>query len=289
MKKAFICGLLIFLALSAHAEKITVGLYDPVLSARMSKKDYVLGMNVFVKELIRSEKIEGETISYDDPIKLADDFESGKINMIACDALTIVDNIPFSYLQSGIMGYKNNKTDNQTLLLISNTEDTRPFPEKLRGSITTNGDTTAELYVKTLMLQNGLSESVNWIVTKNPQQSILKLFFKKADLALVDRGSFMIAAELNPQLKTKLTIVKSIPLTVGAVSFMRKGMSPILHQQVLALGKEMNSTPRGKQLLQLFRGTYMDESSPKELENVYALKKQYETLHKNTLKQTQGK
>ncbi|MFZ3052320.1 MAG: PhnD/SsuA/transferrin family substrate-binding protein [Sulfuricurvum sp.] len=289
MKKAFIGGLLILLALSAHAEKITVGLYDPVLSARMSKKDYVLGMNVFVKELIRSEKIEGETISYDDPIKLADDFESGKINMIACDALTIVDNIPFSYLQNGIMGYKNNKTDNQTLLLISNTEDTRPFPEKLRGSITTNGDTTAELYVKTLMLQNGLSESVNWIVTKNPQQSILKLFFKKADLALVDRGSFMIAAELNPQLKSKLTILKSIPLTVGAVSFMRKGMSPILHQQVLALGKEMNSTPRGKQLLQLFRGTYMDESSPKELENVYALKKQYETLHKNTLKQTQGK
>ncbi|MDP3588290.1 MAG: PhnD/SsuA/transferrin family substrate-binding protein [Sulfuricurvum sp.] len=289
MKKAFIGGLLIFLALSAHAEKITVGLYDPVLSARMSKKDYVLGMNVFVKELIRSEKIEGETISYDDPIKLADDFESGKINMIACDALTIVDNIPFSYLQSGIMGYKNNKIDNQTLLLISNTEDTRPFHEKLRGSITTNGDTTAELYVKTLMLQNGLSESVNWIVTKNPQQSILKLFFKKADLALVDRGSFMIAAELNPQLKTKLTILKSIPLTVGAVSFMRKGMSPVLHQQVLALGKEMNSTPRGKQLLQLFRGTYMDESSPKELENVYALKKQYETLHKNTLKQTQGK
>lgn len=289
MKKSFIGGLLIFLALSAHAEKIMVGLYDPVLSARMSKKDYVLGMNVFVKELIRSEKIEGETISYDDPIKLADDFESGKINMIACDALTIVDNIPFSYLQSGIMGYKNNKIDNQTLLLISNTEDTRPFPEKLRGSITTNGDATAELYVKTLMLQNGLSESVNWIVTKNPQQSILKLFFKKADLALVDRGSFMIAAELNPQLKSKLTIVKSIPLTVGAVSFMRKGMSPVLHQQVLALGKEMNSTPRGKQLLQLFRGTYMDESSPKELENVYALKKQYETLHKNILKQTQGK
>ena len=33
----------------------------------------------------------------------------------------------------------------------------------------------------------------------------------------------------------------------------------------------------------------MRESSPQELENVYALKKRYESLHKNTLKQTQGK
>lgn len=276
-------------ALSLHGEKIRVGLYDPVLSARMSKKDYVLGMNVFVKELMRTEKIEGETVSYDDPMKLAEDFESGKINMIACDPLTVVEHIPRSYLQSAIMGYRGNKTDAQTLLLLANTDDNRPLGEKLRGIVAMNGDTTAELYLKTLMLQNALGENPQQIVTKNPQQSILKLFFKKADLALVDRASFLTAIELNPQLKTQLVILKSTPLTIGAVSYTRIGISPSLHQQVLEIGKSMNTTPRGKQLIQLFRGSYMDETSPKELDSVYALKKQYETLRNHPPKLTQGK
>jgi len=287
--RVILSALVTLFALSLHGEKITVGLYDPVLSARMSKKDYVLGMNVFVKELIRTEKIEGETVSYDDPIKLSEDFESGKINMIACDPLTVVDYIPQSYLQSAIMGYKGNKTDAQTLLLLANADDSRPLSEKLRGMVATDGDTATELYLKTLMLQNSLGENPQRIVTKNPQQSILKLFFKKADLAFVDRGSFLTAIELNPQLKSQLVILKSTPLTIGAVSFTRKGMSPTLHQRVLEIGKSMNTTPRGKQLIQLFRGSYMDETSPKELDSVYALRKQYETLRKNPPKLTQGK
>ncbi|HZF71206.1 PhnD/SsuA/transferrin family substrate-binding protein [Sulfuricurvum sp.] len=279
MQKWVISLLAMILASSLYAEKITAGLYDPVLSSRVSKKDYVIGMDVFLKEIVRNEGIDAETISYDDPVKLSHDFESGKLNMIVCDPLTIVENVPFNYLQSGIMGYKYNQTDSMTLLVLVNADDTRPLSEQLHGSIAMDGDTGAELFLKTLMLQNGITQTPNLIATKNPQQSILKLFFHKADLTLIDRGSFLTAVELNPQIKTKTKILQSIPLTLGSVSYMRKGMSKELQQKIFALGKRMNTTPRGKQLLALFHGNYMDECDPKDLASVYALKKEYETLH----------
>lgn len=279
MKKWVISLLAVILASSLYAEKIIAGLYDPVLSSHVSKKDYIIGMDVFLKEIVRNEGIDAETISYDDPVKLSHDFESGKLNMIVCDPLTIVENVPFNYLESGIMGYKYNQTDSMTLLVLVNADDTRPLSEQLHGSIAIDGDTSTELFLKTLMLQNSIMQNPNLITTKNSQQSILKLFFHKADIALIDRGSFLTAVELNPQIKTKTKILQSIPLTLGSVSYMRKGMSKELQQKIFALGKRMNSTPRGKQLLALFHGYYMDKCDPKELASVYALKKEYEILH----------
>ncbi|MDD2950595.1 MAG: hypothetical protein PHU29_07390, partial [Sulfuricurvum sp.] len=105
MQKWVISLFAVILASSLYAEKITAGLYDPILSARVSEKDYVRGMNVFLKEIVQNEGIDAETVSYDDPVKLSHDFESGKLNMIVCDPLTIVENVPYKYLDNGIMGY----------------------------------------------------------------------------------------------------------------------------------------------------------------------------------------
>lgn len=271
------------------AEKIIAGLYDPLLSAKMPKKDYVLGMNVFIKEIIKTEQIDAETLSYDDPIKLAEDFQSGKLNMIACDPLTIVEHIPYRYLESGIMGYKGSKNDIQTLLLIGLSDDHRKFSDKLKGYIISDGDRTAQLYLRTLMLENALYSEPEFLLVKNSQQSLLKLFFKKADLALVDRSSYLLAVELNPQLKTDLIILKSTPLTISSVSYLRRGISPELQRRIITLGKKMHTDARGKQLLSLFRGSYVDECRPSELESVYALKKRYDALLQTIPKSKQGK
>lgn len=271
------------------AEKIIAGLYDPILSAKMTKKDYVLGMNVLITEIVKGEQIDTEIISYSDPIKLAEDFQSGKLNMIACDPLTIVENIPYTYHESGIMGYKGSKKDSQTLLLVGLSSDHRSLSDKLKGTIASDGDRTAQLYLKTIMLENGIYSQPEFLAVKNPQQSILKLFFKKADLALVDQSSYLLAIELNPQLKTDLTILISTPLTISSVSFFRQGVSAKLRHRVIDLGKKLHTHTRGKQVLSLFRGSYVDECRPSELESVYALKKRYDALLQTIPKSKQGK
>lgn len=290
MKKLFISGLLLFLALSLHgAEQVRVGIDEVTAVTGMAKKDYVLGMNLLMNEFLKKEDIESIVTMYNDPKLLAEDFKSGKINMIASNAINIIDYIPRSSIQSGITGYRYNKNDNQTLLVLTRSQDRRPIEEIIKGVVASDGDKIAELYFSTLMLQHKAVEPADYLTTKNGQQSILKLYFKRADIALVDRGSFLVAVELNPALGRDLKILKSIPLTLGIVTYARKDISPQMHKKIIALAQKINTTPRGKQLMQMFRADKMDESRVEELDCVYALKKQYETLRKNTPKLTQGK
>jgi len=290
MKKVFIGGLLLFLTLALHGvEQVRVGIDEVTSTTGMSKKDYILGMSLLMNEMLKNEEMETTITMYNDPILLAEDFRSGKINMIASNAINIIDYLPRSSIQSGITGYRYNKSDNQTLLVLTRSQDTRPIEEIIKGVIATDGDKIAELYFSTLMLQYKAVESANYLVTKNSQQSILKLYFKRADIALVDRGSFLVASELNPSINRELKILKSIPLILGTVAYIRKDMSPKLHAKIISMAQKINTSPRGKQLMKMFRADKMDESSVSELDSVYALKKQYETLHKNTPKATQGK
>lgn len=272
-------------ALSVYGnDLLRVGIYQPLINSTIPKKDYIMGTSILLKAFTEDGGVRTDIIYYDDPKTLGEDFKNAKIDLIASDALSVVKYIPISYLENGVMSFKNSKADAQTLLIVGLRDDKRPFETKLRGSIASDADACSELYLKTLLLENKIPSEANLMATKNPQQSILKLFFEKADLALVDRAAYSVAIELNPQLKAKLSILKSIPLTIGPVSYMRKGISPELRKTVISLGKQVNTTPRGKQLLQLFRASYIDESSTKDLESVYLLYNKYEALTKRQSK-----
>jgi hypothetical protein len=289
MKPLFMIIALSIFSLSLHAEQVLVGLDEVSLTTGISRKDYTLGMTLLLNEFLKKENIETVVTSYDDPARLMDDFKSGKINMIASNAINVIKYLPISSLNSGITGYKYNKSDNQTLLLLTRSDNMRPLDELIKGVIATDGDKVADLYFRTLMLQNKAAESPNYLVLKNNQQSILKLYFKQADIALVDRGSFLVASELNPSLNRELKIVKNIPLTLGTVCYTRKDMSPELHATVIAMAKKINITPRGKQLMQMFHAEKMDESSVNELDSVSALMHQYNELIQHKPNPTLGK
>lgn len=187
------------------------------------------------------------------------------------------------------MAYKNSKKDSHTLLLLEQKNDPRSLKEKLKGTIATDGDQGAQLYAKTLTLENVLGDSPDFLLTKNPQQSILKLFFGKSDLALVDLSSYKMALELNPQLGEKLAIHNSISLTIGPVSYMNANTSPTVQKKIIGLGKILNTTERGKQILRVFQSSYMDESDTRDLDNAYALYTKYQTLLKQQNRLKKGK
>lgn len=273
--------IIVFLFLSSvvmYGNTLRVGIFQPIINSTVPKKDYILGTTVFMKAITEDAGIEVSIVYYDDPRKLGEDFNSKKLDYIASDALTIVQNIPIANLENGIMSFKDSKVDSQTLLIIGLSNDARPMNEKLRGSVVSDGDVCSELYLKTLLLQQSLSLEPNLIRTKNAQQSLLKLFFEKADIALVDRAAYNLAIELNPQMKTKLTVLKIVPLTIGPIGYMRKGIDSDLRAKVISLGKQLNTTNRGKQLLQLFRASTMDDSYTKDLQNIYTLYAHYQTL-----------
>ena len=57
---------------------------------------------------------------------------------------------------------------------------------------------------------------------------------------------------------------------------MNANYSPIMQKKVISLGKVLNTTERGKQILRVFQSSYMDESDTKDLNNAYALYIKYQ-------------
>ena len=277
MNSAGLMVLVFFSSIMVYAEPLRVGIFQGLLNSTVPKKDYILGTTVFMKSFTEDSGVDVSIVYYDDPLKLGEDFNTKKLDYIAADALTIVQNIPMTNLEDGVMSYKESKVDSQTLLIVGLSNDGRSINEKFRSLVLSDGDACSELYLKTLLLQQSSTVKPNFIRTKDPQQSLLKLFFEKGDIALVDRAAYNLAVELNPQMKTKLTVLKMIPLTIGPVAYMRKGNSE-LQKKVIGLGKKLNTTPRGKQLLQLFRASYMDDSYTKDLQSIYTLYAQYQNL-----------
>lgn len=257
------------------SETFSVGVYQPNPTRTTSQKDFILGTTVMMKEITDKEGIETHIHYYEDPIKLRSDFSDGKLDYISADALTIIRYIPESELIDGIMSYKFNKNDAQTLVVLERSDDSRSFEDKLRGSIASDGDPVSEMYILSEGMERLKHSGIHFLPTKNAQQSILKLFFNQADLAITDYSSFMTAVELNPQLKNKLQIFISTRLTIGPVAYMRKGLSPALRQRVIRVGKQLNSTPRGQQLLKMFRASNLDDSFVNDLQPVRKLFEKY--------------
>lgn len=284
----FLLWILFWNPLVFASEILHVGIYQPTIKSAIPKKDFIIGMTVFLKEFTEKEGVKTNIAYYDDPLKLSKDFDTGKVDFIVAEALFLVQYIPSSHLKNGVMAYKRNKKDSHTLVLLEQKDDSRNLKEKLSGTVATDGDLSTDLYLKTIMLENGIRTNADILLTKSPQQSILKLFFGKADLALVDSASYKTAIELNPQLDQKLSILKSVPLTLGPVSYMNRNLNDETNKKIIQLGKKLNTTDRGKQLLQLFKSSYMDESDVQDLENIYALNAKYNHLLKTVKTSTKG-
>lgn len=260
-----------------YADMIHIGIDKNLVGTNASKKDFVIGMTVFVKEFAQSEGVDYDITYYESVEELAEAFKAEKINFAVAESLSFVRYFDKKQLIPAVMAYKTNKEESSTLLLLKRTEDRRKIKEILQGKAIYNGDKSIKLYLQTVSLENSIKNS-EVVVSKNAQQSILKLFFKKGDYALVDEASYKLAIELNPQLKESLEVLQSVPLRLDTLSFMNANMPKELHNQLIKSALTLNQTQRGKQLLQMFKTSIIDVTSASELDNLYALQAKHDDL-----------
>jgi phosphonate transport system substrate-binding protein len=83
--------------------------------------------------------------------------------------------------------------------------------------------------------------------------TILPVFFGKADACAVTRRGLNAVAELNPQIGSQIAILASAPrMTVGGFAFHRSFVGP-RRDQVQAAVMAIDTTPAGRQVMTLFR------------------------------------
>jgi len=273
--------ILTFLTATLNAEVVRIGLYEPSRGT-VKIKDFVLGITVLLKEQAEMAGLDLIITNYKDPILLAKDFRERNVDLIIANSYFFAENIPFDLLDDGILPFIKTKEDYQSILTIGLRGDNRSFSEKLAGKLLLDQDEGIKLYVKNLYLEKNLASEPNFISVDTSSQSLLRLFFHKGDLAFVNKGTYNIVCELNPQINERLMVLKAIPLSIGVAAYTRKGISPNIQKKILNTMTIMNNSIRGQQFLALFHTSYFGISHPHDIDSMYLLYSRYQSRLKTS-------
>jgi len=286
MKKILVLFLVIISMLNIlHAgEKNVLNMaYHLPSMKNIDAKDIKISLEFWAKELSLQTDIRMNSHFYKDINKLKKDFDAGNIDVIAASSLIFIQNFDLSTLQDGFKSIgKDDKAQNKLLLLVQKNAKINSLKDLRYKKIVRLNSDLEELYLNTQLQKEFKKDADQFfkknIIVKKYSKAILKLFFKKADVALVTESAFNLASEMNPQIKKRLKIIKKDDLQLMNSSFFRKGADKEKIQTFKEHAFKIHETKRGEQILTVFKSDRVVESKLEELESVKKIYQEYLAL-----------
>jgi phosphonate transport system substrate-binding protein len=144
----------------------------------------------------------------------------------------------------------------------------------------------APIWLDTLLLEKGLKPAQDFCsgITEETKlaQTVLPVFFHKADACLVTLKGFKTMSELNPQLGRQLRVLATSPELVPSGFFFRTGYPQAQQKQCLAEFTRVHTTATGQQILTVFQTERLEECPASVLDSALNLL----TRHQQLLNQT---
>ncbi len=270
----------LFLSVTFAGDKITIAYYISAIQDT-SIKDKKISLEYWVQELGNSIDLKVSARYYKDIHKFKKDFEEGKIDMIVATAVTFAKYFDPEKFETGFIAKQSDNND-ELVLITSNTSGIKTLKD-LRGKKLSilKSDVFAKIYFDMFLLKKFHLNSERFfsriIKTNKRSVNVLKVFFKKADAALVTAKVYKISSELNPQIRQKTKILKTFSLNVASPTYFRKGLDPKIIQKIKKEVFRLSTYPRGKEILTVFKADRMVECST---EYIYMAKNIYQTYRK---------
>ena len=138
------------------------------------------------------------------------------------------------------------------------------------------------IYLDTCLLDKGLTTIDRFFSnvqkSNNSNQSIINLFFKKNDAALVTESEFEIATKLNPQILTQLKVLQMSDYFPALVALGLKYSDAETSIKLMDASMSLNKSRKGKNILKLLHSTGFVVIDFNEMESVNALFNKYRQL-----------
>ena len=275
-----IVSLVLFYNVSFAKEFLNVG-YDLSNTTMLSKKDMKVATDILLKNILGNLDIKSNFKYYNSPLEIQKDINSSNLDYITVSPLRVVKYLDLDSLEKAF-GQGSNNMKEYNLILISRSELNIDNDKELANKkilINTKNELHA-LYINYIFLKNIGNQKAKLHYSRSYQRSILDLFFKKADVAIVTQKSYDIAIELNPQIAKKVSILKKTNISDVQLGFFRKSLNEKIKESMRTTAASLNSTVEGKQLLSLYKTEKIVETDLNLLKPIRELVNKFNKLKK---------
>jgi len=144
----------------------------------------------------------------------------------------------------------------------------------------------AQFWLDTLLMEKGLKPAQDYCggITEEIKlvQTVLPVFFHKADACVVTLKGFKTMTELNPQVGRQLRVLATSPELVPSGFFFRTGYPPAQQKECLAEFTRVHTNPTGQQILTVFQTERLEEYPATVLDSSLALLARHRQLMAGT-------
>ncbi len=285
MKKIILLFFIIFSMLHplyANKDKqvLKFGYFLPSLND-IDSKDIKISLDFWAQEISKNSNLGLKSYFYKDINKMKKDVENKKLDVVTASLLVLAKDFEKDTFQDGFNAVgRDPKSQNTLLLLVPKNSSIKTVKDlKHKRIIRSQSNDMEQLFFNTQLQKLFHLDADEFfkktIYVKNYAKAVLKLFFKKADAALVTQEAYELAAELNPQIKKRLKILKSYNVNLKNAALFRKDIPKHIIDTFLNNALTLHKSARGKQILMVFRADHIVQQKVTRLEEARKLYKTY--------------
>ena len=252
----------------------------------LTRVDLEVTLRLWSDEVSQEVGISSTVYIYDNLQQMSDDFSQGKINFIVASTLLLVNEFDQQQLADGYKLVLAGSSGEGQLLVVRHKGAELEGFEGMQGKDLSllSYEPVSTMYADVLTLKSfgkkaaQLFKKINYAAKSD--QLIYQLFFNKTDVILVYQAAYELACELNPQIKQQTYIASVLPRIPRGVGFFHRKVPVEFREFVLTEVEKLDTYPRGKQLLALFKGDKTIRSNLSDLDTTKQLQQSYQQLLK---------
>lgn len=287
MKRYWLCLLVVFgcvghpiQAAAPSGETLRVAVHLGALRDA-SRTDVEVSLKVWAEELVRFLNVPTEIRFYDSLPAIRQDLDSGRINFVIADGIDLLRYFDTDSLADGFGG---RSPGEDTLLLLSRKDAGIRSSSDLAGKrvVLLSDNEISDLWMETFCLRTFQKScaGAGLLITKETrsQQQVLQVFFGKVDAALVRGYPYLLAVDLNPQIRSRTQVLERIALYPGALGLFAGSVSPAFREYVISRVPAMHDHPRGRQMLEVLQSEKISRFPKSVLEPIRQLRREHAAL-----------
>ena len=278
-----LAGLQVSPALAATPqEPLKLGFYLPAIrDANLA--DLKVSLGIWVTEIGKPLGLIVTTATYADIAAMRQALDRAEMNFFTGPGMELAEVFTPEEIRSGY-ARRNKGVDEGIVLLVSNTSGIKHFADLRNKRLSRlSNDRLSDTFLEVQCMKASGMACRDFLQVKEEKrdiQSVYNVFFGRADAALVSLATLRTANELNPQVGQRLHVLLDWKAKALMFGMMTQHTQDSYRNLVLNSVAEVMKTPRGRQILELFKTDYLEPVDAEALRPYWALLREYNDLRK---------